>query len=286
MATKFVLKRKTFDDSNKKSHIGRNIALGLGTAAATGLAFAGARRGMMGGRAQMATNRAWNRAGKALGSTGMQASAQKGYVSGYLEHNNLEANVKNLKKASDVARSKGLTSRKARDTGGYKGTKYEKRQTRKNYMTDKQVAQQEEALRQKRAADYAKSQERAAKAQQQSNKPAQQQSSKPAQQQSSKPAQQPKEGVKYNENDYATSRMDYGANKKYKEEQAQLADYFKEIDKKEKSVMANRRQPAYNYTPSSSMPGADMGSGYMKLPSNPLDNPLVQASRKQLGYKS
>jgi len=278
MATKFVLKRKTFDDSDKKSHTGRNIALGLGTAAATGLAFAGARRGMMGGRAQMATNRAWNRAGKALGSAGMQASAQKGYVAGYLEHNNLEANVKNLKKASDVARSKGLTSRSARNTGGYKGTKYEKRQTKKEYMTDKQVAQQEEALRQKRAAEYAKSQERAAKAQQQS--------SKSTQQQSSKPAQQPKEGVKYNENDYATSRMDYGANQKYKEEQAQLADYFKEIDKKEKSVMANRRQPAYNYTPSSSMPGADMGSGYMKLPSNPLDNPLVQASRKQLGYKS
>ena len=183
MATKFILKRKTFDDSNKKSHTGRNIALGLGTAAATGLAFAGARRGMMGGRAQMATNRAWNRAGKALGSAGMQASAQKGYVAGYLEHNNLEANVKNLKKASDVARSKGLTSRKVRDTGGYKGTKYEKRQTRKAYMTDKQVAQQEEALRQKRAAEYAKSQEKPAKTQQQSGKPTQQQSGNSTQQQ-------------------------------------------------------------------------------------------------------
>lgn len=279
MATKFVLKRKTFDDSNKKSHTGRNIALGLGTAAATGLAFAGARRGMMGGRAQMATNRAWNRAGKALGSAGMQASAQKGYVAGYLEHNNLEANVKNLKKASDVARSKGLTSRSARNTGGYKGTKYEKRQTKKDYMTDKQVAQQEEALRQKRAAEYAKSQENAAKAKQ-SSKPAQQQSSKPAQQQSGNSTQQPKEGVKYNKNDYATSRMDYGVNKEYKDEQAQLANYFKE-----QSAMANRSStPRFGqstYTPSSPMPGADMGSGYMKLPSNPLDNPLVQAMRNR-----
>lgn len=253
MATKFVLKRKTFDDSDKKSHTGRNIALGLGTAAATGLAFAGARRGMMGGRAQMATNRAWNRAGKALGSAGMQASAQKGYVAGYLEHNNLEANVKNLKKASDVARSKGLTSRSARNTGGYKGTKYEKRQTKKEYMTDKQVAQQEEALRQKRAAEYAKSQENAAKAKQSSKSTQQQQPQQnSAQQQSSKPAQQPKEGVKYNENDYATSRMDYGANQKYKEEQAQLANYFRE-----QSAMANRHQPAYSYTPSKPMPAGD-----------------------------
>lgn len=250
MATKFVLKRKTFDDSDKKSRTGRNIALGLGTAAATGLAFAGARRGFMGGRAQMATNRVWNKAGKALGSTGMQASAQKGYVAGYLEHNNLEANVKNLKKASDAARSKGLTSRKARDTGGYKGTKYENRTPKKEYMTDKQIAQQEEAARQKRAADYAKSQERA-KAQQKSGNSTQQQQAQ----------QKP---ISSDSNISSAQKLDNEIAQRTAEGKKNAADIKSWMSSAEgqkaaaeRSVMANRRQPAYSYTPSKPMPAGD-----------------------------
>ena len=98
MASTFVLKRKTFADNinvnvngngdKKKSGLGKKLAIGAGTVAATGLAFAGARRGWMGAGLQKSANTAWMRAGKHVGKVSeslgqqMQGSAQKLYQEG------------------------------------------------------------------------------------------------------------------------------------------------------------------------------------------------------------
>ena len=80
----FVLKRKNFDDSEKQNHTGRNIALGLlGTAALGAGGFAGARRGMFGGAAQMTTNRWWNKLGQRFNNEGMITSSIEKHAQGF-----------------------------------------------------------------------------------------------------------------------------------------------------------------------------------------------------------
>ena len=83
MATTYTLKRKTYsEEDGKKSRMstGGKIALGVGaTAATTALAFAGARRGLFGGRTAMNANKMWASAGKKLGSQGMINSAADKY---------------------------------------------------------------------------------------------------------------------------------------------------------------------------------------------------------------
>ena len=115
----FVLKRKNFDDSEKQSHTGRNVALGLLGAAALGAGgFAGARRGMFGGSAQMATNKAWNRLGQRFKSEGMIKSGYEKYQQGFnkvmeknpakLEGQTLEGLMKEGGLARDLSHSNEL----------------------------------------------------------------------------------------------------------------------------------------------------------------------------------
>lgn len=114
-----VLKRKNFDDSENQSHTGRNVALGLLGAAALGAGgFAGARRGMFGGSAQMATNKAWNRLGQRFNNEGMIKSGYEKYQQGYnkvmeknpakLEGQTLEGLVKEGGLARDLSHSNEL----------------------------------------------------------------------------------------------------------------------------------------------------------------------------------
>lgn len=115
----FVLKRKNFDDSENQSHTGRNVALGLLGAAALGAGgFAGARRGMFGGSAQMATNKAWNRLGQRFKNEGMIKSGYEKYQQGFnkvmeknpakLEGQTLEGLVKEGGLARDLNHSNEL----------------------------------------------------------------------------------------------------------------------------------------------------------------------------------
>ena len=79
MATTYTLKRKTYsEEEGKKSGMSTagKIALGAG---ATALAFAGARRGLMGTGLQKSTNKLWASAGKKIGSQGMIDNAAKKY---------------------------------------------------------------------------------------------------------------------------------------------------------------------------------------------------------------
>ena len=82
MATIYTLKRKTYseEDGNKSGmSTGKKIALGVGATAATaGLAFAGARRGMLGTGAMKSTNAMWAKAGNKIGAQGMVKSGSRG----------------------------------------------------------------------------------------------------------------------------------------------------------------------------------------------------------------
>jgi hypothetical protein len=72
MASTFVLKRKTFDDSGEKKNSGwgKKLAIGAGTVAATaGLAY-GAKKGLMGNNIMLKTNRGLNKVGNAISSIG------------------------------------------------------------------------------------------------------------------------------------------------------------------------------------------------------------------------
>jgi len=78
----YTIKRKTYseeDQGSSRMSKGGKIAAGIGTAAATaGLAFAGARRGMLGTGLQRTTNVAWGKMGHKFGSNKMMESAAKG----------------------------------------------------------------------------------------------------------------------------------------------------------------------------------------------------------------
>ena len=70
-------------DKNKGMSTGKKVALGtLGTLGTAGLAFAGAKRGVFGGRMQMSANKLWARGGQMLGNQKMINSARTGYVQG------------------------------------------------------------------------------------------------------------------------------------------------------------------------------------------------------------
>lgn len=67
----FILKRKTFDDSESKGmSTGAKIGLGVGAAAATALGVLGARNGAFGANMARYTNAAITRAGSAVKSAG------------------------------------------------------------------------------------------------------------------------------------------------------------------------------------------------------------------------
>ena len=74
-----VLRQKSYAaEGEEKKGMSTGAKVALGAAATTALAFAGARRGMFGGKAQVATNTLWGNAGRTLGSQGMMNSAAKG----------------------------------------------------------------------------------------------------------------------------------------------------------------------------------------------------------------
>ena len=76
MATTYTLKRKTFSENEKNgSNLGK---IALGTAATAGLAFAGARRGILGTGAMKSTNAMWAKAGNKIGAQGMVKSGSRG----------------------------------------------------------------------------------------------------------------------------------------------------------------------------------------------------------------
>lgn len=74
-----ILREKSYaDDNNNKSGMstGAKVGLGaLGTIATGALAFAGARRGMLGKTAAVKTNQTWGNLGSKFGSSGMMNSA-------------------------------------------------------------------------------------------------------------------------------------------------------------------------------------------------------------------
>lgn len=77
MATTFTLKRKYFAeaDQNKGMSTAGKVAAVAGT---TALAFAGARRGMLGNNMMKQSNALWAKAGNAIGAQGMVKSGAKG----------------------------------------------------------------------------------------------------------------------------------------------------------------------------------------------------------------
>jgi hypothetical protein len=75
-----IIREKSYADNNEKSGIstGAKVGLGaLGTVATGALAFAGARRGMLGRTVAVKTNQAWGNLGKSIGSKGMMKDASK-----------------------------------------------------------------------------------------------------------------------------------------------------------------------------------------------------------------
>lgn len=70
-----IILRKSFSDDEENTHTGRNLALaGVGTA----LAFAGAKKGLLGSGLQKNTNALWAKTGKLIGSNSMINSGAKG----------------------------------------------------------------------------------------------------------------------------------------------------------------------------------------------------------------
>lgn len=76
MASTFVLKRKTFDDSQQpqqKSSLGKKIAIGAaGTLATAGTLAFGAKKGMFGAKAQMGINRRLGQMGSSISKYGQK----------------------------------------------------------------------------------------------------------------------------------------------------------------------------------------------------------------------
>ena len=73
-----IIREKSYADNNEKSGMstGAKVGLGaLGTVATGALAFAGARRGMLGKTLMTKSNQAWGNLGKSIGSEGMMKSA-------------------------------------------------------------------------------------------------------------------------------------------------------------------------------------------------------------------
>jgi hypothetical protein len=80
-----ILRQRTFSEEKEGMSTGKKVALGtLGTAATTGLAFAGAKHGIFGNRAMLQANKAWGTTGaylskagaKNLGSNMMKSGSQ------------------------------------------------------------------------------------------------------------------------------------------------------------------------------------------------------------------
>lgn len=72
MASTFVLKRKTFDDSDQKgSGFGKKLAIGLGTVGSLAGGFALAKTGHLGAGLQKSSNLAWGNTGAKLNKWGM-----------------------------------------------------------------------------------------------------------------------------------------------------------------------------------------------------------------------
>ena len=86
-----IKRQKYFSDNpnpnnpnQEKKGMGTGTKLLIGAATTAGL-FAGARRGMLGARAQMASNRLWARGGQMFGSQGMVDSARNKYSQGLVK---------------------------------------------------------------------------------------------------------------------------------------------------------------------------------------------------------
>jgi hypothetical protein len=102
MATTYRLKRKTFSEGDeKKSNFGK---IALGTAATAGLAFAGARRGMLGTNAMKSTNAMWAKAGNAIGSRSMVQSGAKKYGAAVVKESGAKLEGKALDQAINKER--------------------------------------------------------------------------------------------------------------------------------------------------------------------------------------
>lgn len=96
MATTYTLKRKTFSENEKNgSNLGK---IALGTAATAGLAFAGARRGMLGTGAMKSTNAMWAKAGNKIGAQGMVKSGSRGVGVAMAKEKGLDLGTMNGKK--------------------------------------------------------------------------------------------------------------------------------------------------------------------------------------------
>ena len=84
-----IKRQKYFSDNpnnpnQEKKGMGTGTKLLIGAATTAGL-FAGARRGMLGARAQMASNKLWARGGQMFGSQGMVDSARNKYSQGLVK---------------------------------------------------------------------------------------------------------------------------------------------------------------------------------------------------------
>ena len=102
MATTYRLKRKTFSEGEeKKSNLGK---IALGTAATAGLAFAGARRGMLGTNAMKSTNAMWAKAGNAIGNRSMVQSGAKKYGAAVVKESGAKLEGKALDQAINKER--------------------------------------------------------------------------------------------------------------------------------------------------------------------------------------
>lgn len=102
MATTYRLKRKTFsEEEGKKRNLGK---LALGTAATAGLAFAGARRGMLGTNAMKSTNAMWAKAGNAIGNRSMVQSGAKKYGAAVVKESGAKLEGKALDQAINKER--------------------------------------------------------------------------------------------------------------------------------------------------------------------------------------
>ena len=107
MATTYTLKRKTFSDGEEKK--GSNLGkIALGTAATAGLAFAGARRGMLGTGAMKSTNAMWAKTGNAIGNRAMVQSGAKKYGAAVVKESGAKLEGKALDQAINKERKNFL----------------------------------------------------------------------------------------------------------------------------------------------------------------------------------
>lgn len=115
-----ILRQRAFSEDEKKG-MSTSAKVALGTAATAALTFAGARRGMLGGKAQVATNTMWGNMGKTLGSQGMMNSAAKGIGSGTaVQAVGAGATAKNATMAGQFAQQQALGTWTGGTRIGYK----------------------------------------------------------------------------------------------------------------------------------------------------------------------